>query len=66
MTLSVKTQFDLSAEDLAKAERLGYFAPWPAVAGRRRLDPDTKPGKLIFNRTITLKDAWAKIEGKRA
>jgi glutaminyl-tRNA synthetase len=31
-------------------ERLAYFA----------LDPDSRPGKLIFNRTITLKDAWAK------
>jgi glutaminyl-tRNA synthetase len=32
-------------------ERLGYFA----------LDPkDSAPGKLIFNRTITLKDTWAK------
>ncbi len=36
-------------------ERLGYFA----------LDPDTKPGKLVFNRTITLKDTWAKIEKKQ-
>jgi glutaminyl-tRNA synthetase len=42
-------------------ERLGYFA----------LDPDSqlpatnsKPPKLIFNRTITLKDTWAKIEKK--
>lgn len=31
-------------------ERLGYFA----------LDPDSKPGALVFNRTITLKDTWAK------
>jgi glutaminyl-tRNA synthetase len=31
-------------------ERLGYFA----------LDPDSTPGKLVFNRTITLKDTWAK------
>ena len=31
-------------------ERLGYFA----------LDPDSKPDKLVFNRTITLKDTWAK------
>jgi glutaminyl-tRNA synthetase len=37
-------------------ERLGYFA----------LDPDSKPGKLVFNRTITLKDTWAKIEKKGA
>jgi len=34
-------------------ERLGYFA----------LDPDSKPGHLVFNRTITLKDTWAK-DGK--
>jgi glutaminyl-tRNA synthetase len=31
-------------------ERLAYFA----------LDPDSKPDKPIFNRTITLKDTWAK------
>ena len=31
-------------------ERLAYFA----------LDKESQPGKLIFNRTITLKDAWAK------
>jgi len=31
-------------------ERLAYFA----------LDNDSGPGKLIFNRTITLKDTWAK------
>ncbi len=35
-------------------ERLGYFA----------LDPDSKPEKLVFNRTITLKDTWAK-QGKK-
>ena len=23
---------------------------------------DSKPGALVFNRTVTLKDAWAKIE----
>ena len=31
-------------------ERIGYFA----------LDKDSAPGKLVFNRTITLKDTWAK------
>jgi len=31
-------------------ERLAYFA----------LDPDSRPGQPIFNRTITLKDTWAK------
>ncbi|MEY3368815.1 MAG: hypothetical protein RI973_1970 [Bacteroidota bacterium] len=34
--------------------RLGYFTP----------DPATKPGKPVFNRTVTLKDAWAKIAQK--
>jgi glutaminyl-tRNA synthetase len=33
-------------------ERQGYFC----------VDPDSAPGKLVFNRTVTLKDAWAKIE----
>jgi glutaminyl-tRNA synthetase len=36
-------------------ERLGYFT----------LDPDTKSGTPVLNRTITLKDAWAKIEKKQ-
>jgi glutaminyl-tRNA synthetase len=35
-------------------ERLAYFA----------LDKDSVPGKLVFNRTITLKDNWAKVEQK--
>ncbi len=29
------------------------------------LDKDSHPGKLVFNRTITLKDTWAKIEKKK-
>jgi len=33
-------------------ERLGYFC----------VDPDTKNGKLVFNRTVTLKDEWEKIK----
>jgi glutaminyl-tRNA synthetase len=37
-------------------ERLGYFCA----------DPDAKPGTPVFNRTVTLKDTWAKIEGKTA
>jgi glutaminyl-tRNA synthetase len=35
-------------------ERLGYFC----------VDPDSSPGKLVFNRTVSLKDTWAKIEQK--
>jgi len=33
-------------------ERMGYFC----------VDPDSVPGKPVFNRTVTLKDALAKIE----
>ena len=36
-------------------ERLGYFC----------VDPDSKPGKPVFNRTVALKDTWAKIEKKQ-
>jgi glutaminyl-tRNA synthetase len=35
-------------------ERLGYFCP----------DLDSKPGALVFNRTVALRDTWAKIEKK--
>jgi glutaminyl-tRNA synthetase len=33
-------------------ERLGYFCA----------DPDTAPDRPVFNRTVTLRDTWAKIE----
>jgi len=33
-------------------ERLGYFCA----------DPDSTPGKPVFNRTVALRDTWAKIE----
>jgi glutaminyl-tRNA synthetase len=36
-------------------ERVGYFYP----------DPDSRPGAPVFNRTVTLKDAWARIEKKQ-
>jgi glutaminyl-tRNA synthetase len=36
-------------------ERLGYFC----------VDPDSAPGKPVFNRTVALKDTWAKIEKKQ-
>jgi glutaminyl-tRNA synthetase len=35
-------------------QRIGYFTP----------DYDTKPGQLIFNRTIALKDSWEKEQKK--
>jgi len=41
-------------EDHYQFERVGYFC----------LDPDSTPGNLVFNRTLSLKDSWAKIEKK--
>ncbi|MBI4266255.1 MAG: glutamine--tRNA ligase, partial [Acidobacteria bacterium] len=35
-------------------ERLGYFV----------VDPDSRPGAPVFNRTVTLKDTWAKIASR--
>jgi glutaminyl-tRNA synthetase len=37
-------------------ERLGYFC----------VDADSKPAKPVFNRTVALKDTWAKIERRSA
>jgi glutaminyl-tRNA synthetase len=38
--------------DRFQFERLGYFC----------VDPDSTPGALVFNRTVTLKDTWARIQ----
>lgn len=35
-------------------ERVGYF----------NVDPDTQPGTVVFNRTVALKDTWAKVAGE--
>ena len=40
------------AKDRFQFERLGYFC----------VDHDSKPGSIVFNRTVTLRDSWAKIE----
>ncbi len=40
--------------DRFQFERVGYFC----------VDPDSTEGKLVFNRTLPLKDTWAKIEKK--
>jgi glutaminyl-tRNA synthetase len=34
-------------------ERQGYFCP----------DKDSTPGRLVFNRTVGLRDTWAKVSG---
>src|SRR5262249_26852757 len=36
-------------------ERLGYFC----------VDRESAPGKPVFNRTVALKDTWAKVEKKQ-
>jgi glutaminyl-tRNA synthetase len=40
--------------DRYQFERVGYFC----------VDPDSGPEKVVFNRTLPLKDSWAKIEKK--
>ena len=40
--------------DKFQFERMGYFC----------VDSDSTPEKLVFNRTVTLKDTWAKIAAK--
>jgi glutaminyl-tRNA synthetase len=41
---------EATAGESFQFERLGYFS----------VDPDTTPGKPVFNRTVTLKAAWSK------
>ena len=43
---------DAAAGETFQFERLGYFS----VDSK-----DSQPGKLVFNRSVTLRDAWAKI-----
>ena len=44
----------LPAGTRVQFERIGYFC----------VDKDSTPGKPVFNRTVTLKDTWAKIENR--
>jgi len=41
--------------DRVQFERLGYFC----------VDVESKPGAMVFNRTVSLKDTWAKVEKKK-
>ena len=46
----------LAADDLAdpvQFERQGYFVR----------DADSRPGRPVFNRTVGLRDTWAKVSG---
>ena len=48
-----KSEFNnLKAFDRFQFERLGYFC----------IDKDSKKDNLIINRTITLRDTWAKVQ----
>ena len=41
--------------DYLQFQRIGYF----------NVDKDSTPDKLIFNRTVSLKDAWSKISNNK-
>ncbi len=46
---------DVKPGDSFQFERLGYYV----------CDTDSKPGSLVFNRSVSLRDTWAKIEKKQ-
>ena len=46
---------DAKPGDRFQFQRLGYFC----------VDPDTTTDKLVFNRTVGLRDSWAKIQEKK-
>jgi len=43
-----------AAAEPLQFERLGYFTP----------DADSRPGRPVFNRTVGLRDTWAKVKGR--
>ena len=45
---------DVPVGETVQFERLGYFCP----------DPDSSPAALVFNRTLTLRDTWAKLQAQ--
>ena len=45
---------DVAVGQTVQFERLGYFTP----------DPDSRPEALVFDRTLTLKDSWAKVQAR--
>ncbi len=45
---------DVRVGETVQFERLGYFCP----------DPDSAPGMLVFNRTLGLRDTWAKLQAQ--
>jgi glutaminyl-tRNA synthetase len=45
---------EVPAGETVQFERLGYFCA----------DPDSTPDRRVFNRTVTLRDTWAKIQAR--
>ena len=45
---------ELPVGETVQFERLGYFCP----------DPDSTPEQLVFNRTLGLKDSWARVQAQ--
>ncbi len=45
---------DVQPGERFQFERKGYFC----------VDPDSRPGRPVFNRTATLRDPWAKLQGR--
>jgi len=44
---------NLGVGDTVQFQRMGYFC----------VDPDTTEDKMVFNRTVTLRDTWDKLDG---
>ena len=44
----------LSVGERVQFERLGYFC----------VDPDSRADRLVFNRTVTLRDTWARVQAR--
>jgi glutaminyl-tRNA synthetase len=49
-----RTLGEVPVGETVQFERLGYFCP----------DPDSTPGHPVFNRTLTLKDTWARLQAQ--
>jgi glutaminyl-tRNA synthetase len=45
---------DVPVGETVQFERLGYFCA----------DPDSTPDRPVFNRTLTLKDTWARLQAQ--
>ena len=49
-----ESETDVPVGETVQFERLGYFCP----------DPDSRPDALVFDRTLTLRDTWAKLQAQ--